>query len=103
MPHYFNLSTNNPAALKKDDEQNKAGLKQENFPNTEIASIAHFLTVTSKNYVAGIAKHQNDDAAVKAADENRLLELINKGRLDNANDQEGLQRRQAAHRSSARK
>ena len=67
MPQYFNLSTNDHKALgefdkangiDKDGKPNPNFLKQEKFPNTEIASIAHFLTVTSKNYLAGVAKHQ---------------------------------------------
>ncbi len=77
MPHYYNLSTNDADALK--------GTGQEQFPNTEIASIAYFLNKTSKDYLASAdAQHKKDGqnaAADAQKDMTRLEELINMGRL----------------------
>jgi cbb3-type cytochrome oxidase cytochrome c subunit len=85
MPHYYNLSTNNVEALKRDDAQLKEGeLKQAQFPNTEIASIAYFLTRNSKDYLTtaeGLRQLDAKNAGARTEDEARLVDLLNRGRL----------------------
>jgi len=79
MPHYYGLSTNNVDVLPED---------QKKFPNTEIASMAHFIEVNSKSYLADAKKLRADDAQIRKNDANRLVELLNKGRLTNAEQEE---------------
>jgi mono/diheme cytochrome c family protein len=58
---------------------------QKKFPDTEITSIAHFLTKTSKDYVKNANTQHADDAKNPQAarkDELRLIELLNLPRLD---------------------
>ncbi|HZZ82226.1 MAG TPA: c-type cytochrome [Gemmataceae bacterium] len=76
MPHYYGLSNNREDELPKE---------QKTFPDTEIASIAHFLMHTSKTYVQNADKqHAADKKDPRAAskDETRLLELLNVPRLN---------------------
>jgi cbb3-type cytochrome oxidase cytochrome c subunit len=82
MPHYYNQSTNSKEFLKK------IGSGQEEFPNTEIASIAYFLTTKSKEYLNSAAKHHGDDAQARHKDEMRLMELLNLGRLSKTEKEE---------------
>ncbi len=51
MPHFYNTVNNNPADLSKapDDETKR----QAAFPNAEIAGIAYYLEVESRNYLTG--------------------------------------------------
>jgi cytochrome c2 len=72
MPHYYGLSTNDKGVLPAD---------QKEFPNAEIAAIAHFLMANSKTYLADAEKIRKDGGAQK--DQDRLVELLNKGRLEN--------------------
>lgn len=71
MPHYYGLSTNDKSVLPDD---------QKTHPDTEIISIAHFLSETSKKYLDDTAKIKGDRDS-RRKDEYRLLELLNKGRL----------------------
>ncbi|MBM3997299.1 MAG: c-type cytochrome [Planctomycetes bacterium] len=71
MPHYYGLSTNDKSVLPDD---------QKTHPDTEIISIAHFLSETSKKYLDDTAKIKGDRDS-RRKDEDRLLELLNKGRL----------------------
>jgi cbb3-type cytochrome oxidase cytochrome c subunit len=76
MPHYYGLSTNDKSVLPKD---------QESFPDTEMASIAYFLTKNSKDYLddaAAIRQKDAKDPQASQKDQQLLVELLNKGRLD---------------------
>src|SRR5262249_52347334 len=53
MPHFFNQSNNNPEALK--------GTGQENFPDAEIESMAHYLFYESTGYVENIDTARRTD------------------------------------------
>lgn len=78
MPHYYGLSTNNEEFLKV----NAPG--QEKFPNTEIASIGHFLMKTSKDYLSAADKQHGEDAKSPQnphKDVIRLTELLNLPRM----------------------
>jgi cbb3-type cytochrome oxidase cytochrome c subunit/cytochrome c551/c552 len=75
MPHYYGLSNNSKDVLP--DEQ-------KTFPNTEIASIAHYLTVNSKEYLRKAKELREADKknpGAPDADETLLEQLLNKGRL----------------------
>jgi mono/diheme cytochrome c family protein len=47
MPHFYGLSNNRPDVLPEE---------QKNFPNAEVASIAHFLFVESERYLQTVKK-----------------------------------------------
>ncbi|MBI1830080.1 MAG: c-type cytochrome, partial [Planctomycetes bacterium] len=71
MPHYYGLSTNDKSVLPDD---------QKTHPDTEVISIAHFLSVTSENYLKDSGRIK-DDRESRQKDSDRLVELLNKGRL----------------------
>lgn len=95
MPQYYNLSTNNAKALERDDALIKeAHLKQSTHPKTEVASIAYFLTKNSKDYLAkaeNLREQDTKDPAEIQKDETKLVELLNKGRLNDAEQREFAQ------------
>ncbi|MSQ94942.1 MAG: c-type cytochrome [Gemmataceae bacterium] len=85
MPHYYGLSTNNVGVLPDD---------QKTFPDTEIASIAYFLTQTSKGYLSRADEQRAADAKDAQAaqkDQQALVGFLNKGRLDE-NDQKAFKK-----------
>jgi cbb3-type cytochrome oxidase cytochrome c subunit len=79
MPHYYGLSTNDESVLPE---------AQKKFPNTEIASIAYFLAENSKTYLDDAKKVRQDDAQIRQKDKTRLQELLIKGRLTAAEQDE---------------
>jgi cbb3-type cytochrome oxidase cytochrome c subunit len=75
MPHYYGLTNNDPKYLPED---------QKKFPDTEMTSIAYFLTKTSKDYLQKAnEQHEKDAKNPKASDQDQklLIEMLNKGRL----------------------
>ncbi len=79
MPHYYGLSNNNVEVLKNWSADHEKSLNPEKFPNTEVASIAYFLTESSKRYLRSADELRGDGKA--AADEATFIRLLNKGRL----------------------
>lgn len=97
MPHYYGLSTNSEDFLREEHKKQveaakaagtEAPASQERFPNTEIASIAHFLNQASKQYLFEAEKVRDDDAGVRQKDDMRLVELLRTERLDEKQQKE---------------
>ena len=78
MPHYYGLTNNSVEFLTKN-----AG-EQKKFPDTEMSSIAYFLTKTSKDYLQKANEQREKEAKnPKAGDDDQkaLEKYLNEGRL----------------------
>jgi len=72
MPHFYGLSNNRPDVLPED---------QKKFPDTEVASIAHYLFTESRDYLRGKDKY-------RLANEGRIKELQEKKQSNLASEKE---------------
>ena len=82
MPHYYGMSNNNEDVLKNWSPDHEKLLSPEKFPNTEVSAIAHFLTESSNRYLRKADEVRGDGNSAK--DDATFINLLNKGRLTDA-------------------